>query len=209
MEFPDTHVDLERILNFPRHYTRYYLKQTIKLRAANLREEMEESFKFCFVRNPFSWYESYWRFMCGKGWEPFTNKVAAKSKWMKRTWHPNAFLEEIRDRDFNIFTRNIIDRYPGYLTQMYGWYAVPGKIDFVGRTERMASDLVYALKRARVDIDEDSIKNTGRVNESPDTVERPTWDEEIKKEIYRLEYPIFKQYGYAAPDEQMLGGKPV
>ena len=101
-------------------------------------------------------------------------------------------MQRFASYDFNEFMSAVIEHYPGYLTQMYGWYAPPGKIDFVGKTERLVDDLVRVLKKIGADFDEGRVRETSRVNKSPNAVELPVWDEQLRQEIYRLEYPRFQ-----------------
>jgi hypothetical protein len=79
---------------------------------------------------------------------------------------------------------------------MYGWYAPPGEIDFVGRTESLVADLLEALKGAGIDVNEEAIRNTGKVNTSPRRVNRPDWDDDLRDAVRRLEAPVFERFEY-------------
>jgi hypothetical protein len=79
---------------------------------------------------------------------------------------------------------------------MYGWYAPPGEIDFVGRTESLVDDLLDALARAGITVDEAAIRNTEKVNTSPSRIDRPEWDDELRNAVHRLEAPVFERFGY-------------
>lgn len=197
MEWPHPHPDFDRVVNLPRYYPFHYAKQSIKHQSLTLHREVQQSYKFCFVRNPYSWYESYWRFMKGRDWESFhEERQQERAFFLKRPWHPNAFLEQIDEDDFAGFMHHVLTKYPGYLTQMYGWYAPPGEIDFVGRTESLVEDLLTVLETVGGEIDEEAIRNTEKVNTSPDRIERPTWTEELRAEVRRLETPVFERFGY-------------
>ena len=203
MHFPGSHPDMERVLNFPRYFTRLYVKQSLREKNMHLHRDVLDSYKFCFVRSPFSWYESYWRYMCGHEWERFDRPADGKRATLRGPWFPNAHLQRCASYDFNEFMSDVIGHYPGYLTQMYGWYAPPGEIDFIGKTEHLVDDLVRVIKQVGLDFDEDRIRDTSRVNKSPNAVEPPVWDEQLKREVHRLEYPVFKQYGYPHPPESL------
>jgi hypothetical protein len=197
MEWPHPHPDLDRVLNLPRYYPLHFAKQSVKHQSLELYWEIQESYKFCFVRHPHSWYESYWRFMQGLGWERFHKKrQRERTTLLKRSWHPTALLEQVGDRNFNSFLRAVLESYPGYLTQMYGWYASPGEIDFVGRTESLVDDLLVALDQADIDVDEEMVQSTEKVNTSPSRIDRPTWDDDLRAAVRRLEAPVFERFGY-------------
>jgi hypothetical protein len=135
--------------------------------------------------------------MQGHGWKSFhKERQRERTFWFKRPWHPNAYLEKIGNRDFNTFVRTVLEDYPGYLTQMYGWYATPGKVDFIGRTESLIDDLLAALDRAEIAVDEEAVRNTDKVNTSPSRIDRPTWDDDLRAAVRRLEAPVFERFGY-------------
>jgi hypothetical protein len=197
MEWPHPHPDMTRILNFPRMYPMHFIKQSLKHRSLTLYEKIRDSYKFCFVRNPFSWYESRWRFMKSLDWKSFHEQYKTEFPHILKTpWHPNEYLESIGPADFDTFMRAVIDRYPGYLTQMYGWYAPPQDIDFVGRTENLVDDLIHVLRHVGTSFDEQAIRDTGRINTSPKRVNKPEWGPDIRQAVRRLEAPIFEHFGY-------------
>ena len=143
-------------------------------------------FVFCFVRHPLRWYESYWKYQMKMGWieygtpgDPFD-------------WHPWAILRGIRSDDFNTFVAELLEREPGYVSRMYGWY-VDGFVDFVGRQERLAEDLVEALRRAGERFDVEAIRGAPRVNVSLAPLQ---WDPVLRREALRLEYAALRRFGY-------------
>jgi len=197
MEWPHPHPDLDRVLNLPRYYPWHFAKQSIKHRSLNLYHEIQESYKFCFVRHPHSWYESYWRFMTGLDWKSYhEERTSERSHLLKEPWHPNSYLERIGSSDFDTFMQLVIDHYPGYLTQMYGWYAPPGEVDFIGRTESLVDGLLSVLCTLGADVDETEVRKTEKVNTSPSHIDPPDWDEDLRAEVRRLEAPLFKRFEY-------------
>jgi hypothetical protein len=135
--------------------------------------------------------------MTGLGWKSFhAERQAERAHVLLEPWHPNAFLETIGTDDFDAFMRRVVESYPGYLTQMYGWYAPPGEVDFVGHTERLADDLIEALRISGTAHDEEAIRATEKVNTSSKRIERPTWDPGLRAAVYRLEAPVFERFGY-------------
>ncbi len=196
-EWPHPHPDLDRVLNLPRYYPLHFAKQSTKHCSLTLYCEIQEAYKFCFVRHPHSWYESYWRFMTGLDWKSYHEKrISEHSHILKEPWHPNSYLERIGSSDFNSFMESVIDHYPGYLTQMYGWYAPPGEVDFIGRTNSLVDDLISVLRRVGADFDEREIRNTEKINTSPSHLDKPDWDEDLRAKVRQMEAPIFERFGY-------------
>ena len=54
-------------------------------------------FRFCFVRHPLSWYESWWKYMKSRGWNDWGRKNSA------RYWDPNSLLNGLGSDNFNTF----------------------------------------------------------------------------------------------------------
>lgn len=146
-------------------------------------------FMFCFVREPLSWYESWWRFMMSLDWRRLGDEADPHK------WHPNSMLNGLGDSDFNAFMHNVNRKRPGYVTEMYGWYVRPG-VSFVGKMENLNKDLLKAFDLMKLNIEESRILAVARQNESPSHIPRPQWDPAVKKETLRLEYAGYIRYGY-------------
>jgi hypothetical protein len=109
--------------------------------------------------------------------------------------------------DFNEFVRNVARHRPGFVAELYGWYATP-EIDFVGRQENLAADLVLALRRMGLDLDEERVRS--RPAENASRCDPLQWDPGLREEIERLEYAALVRYGYTEPSaESGLGGHGV
>lgn len=144
---------------------------------------------FCFVRHPLHWYESFWRYMCKQKWPILGNQYDPNN------WHPNAPLNGLGNTDFNQFVRNVIRMRPAYVTEMYGWYTLPGT-NFVGKQENLAEDLITVLTELDVKFDSDRIRQhqPANVTESKSTPFR--WDEQLCQDLLKLEMATFRRYGY-------------
>jgi hypothetical protein len=152
-----------------------------------------DAFKFCFVREPLKWYESYWRFMESLNWQKWGNDLDPYD------WHPNAMLNGLGSPDFNEFMRNVNRKRPGYVTEMFGWYVRPG-VQFVGKQESIQEDLLRAFALMKLDVDAARIAAVGRQNESPSHIPKPQWDPAVKRETLRLEYPGYIRFGYSTAE---------
>lgn len=189
------HADMEHVLRCARHYPGRYLEAVLKV-GPFWQQKARRAFKFCFVRHPLSWYESYWLFMNARGW----NRWGVNRRGLRR-WHPNAALDGLGADDFNQFIRNVLETKPGYVGQMYGWYATAA-IDFVGRQERLACDVVEALSRMRVPFEEDRVRGHIPVNVSRGSDQRPVWDKGLLRDILRAERAALETFGYTEEREE-------
>jgi hypothetical protein len=186
------HADAERVLlplgGSGRNLVWYLLKRRLGLIPRT------NPFMFCFVRNPLRWYESFFNY----------NREAAVN-WRFEgdvhdadNWHPNAPLNGMGNSDFNIFVRNVIAKYPGYVTQMYSRFATP-QVSFVGKQEHLCDDLIAVLKKLQLPFDEQFIRDFERVGVSPKRPKGVEWDQALKAEVTRLEYAGLVRWGYVEP----------
>ena len=147
-------------------------------------------YRFCFVRHPLNWYESWWKYESSHGWKTFgdVNNV--------EDWHPNAALNGLGEDDFNTFMRNIVERYPGYVTELFGLYTQPG-ISYIGKQESLTDDLVHVLKHLNINFDEQQVRDMKPQNVSRAPKAPIAWDPALKSQVERLEYAGLVRYGYA------------
>lgn len=134
-------------------------------------------FTFAFVRHPLSWYGSFWAFR------------------MERGWRNVDLLESCLCVEFAGFIRKVLRRFPeGHLSDRYESYVEPpGTLDFVGRTENLAEDLVAALRRAGEEFDEAAIRSTPRLNA---TRLRPSYPPDLREAVLRAERRAVVRFGY-------------
>jgi len=179
--FAEKHADIRRVLDFPRLHPRNWIER--KLLHGYRHRDVRESYKFCFVRNPFGWYESNFKFMRDLGWPSFARDGA---------WHPTECLRALRADSFDAFIANVLRERPGFLSCMYSGFV--SEADFVGKTENLPGDLEKALRRSGVSTSALSF-NLDPVNTSSDA--DIVWDEDLRDEIYRTEYASFKRFEYS------------
>ncbi|MCE0524086.1 MAG: sulfotransferase family protein [Methylacidiphilales bacterium] len=176
---------------------RYIFRRAVRSPRAQARIN-PDCFKFCFVREPILWYESYWRFMESQNWSWKT--------WGDERdpykWHPCAMLNGLDSPDFNEFMYNVNRKRPGFVTEMYGWYVRPG-IGFVGKTESLWKDLIEVLSLMKLDVDVNKILSMSVKNESPSHIPRPEWDPALKKATLRLEHAGYVRFGYPIEGARM------
>ena len=121
----------------------------------------------------------------------------------RTTRYPMAPLNGIRDDDFNQYIRKVLTVWPRYVSALYGSYTKP-RVDFIGKTERLADDLIIVLDRLGLKYDEQFIRNYKKQNVSATPESAAVWDDDVRRLATTLEMPALMQYDYldgdAAPD---------
>ena len=150
-------------------------------------------FKFCFIRPPDQWYQSYWQ---------MNMKMKPEAPWSFHEphllFHPNWEIDpECGSDDLNTFVRNCAGL-NGYLVKMYKQYIESNgaKVDFVGRTETLRKDLSTVLDHIGVKHNKARLKKMPKLNQS---VKTQTLTEETRliilnaeREYYNLPYEFIK-----------------
>lgn len=180
-----------------------HLKKAIKRAGIRLgylaqrshpKQDNKSVFRFCFVRHPLRWYESFWKYMNGRGWNDWGVQNSV------RNWHVVSTLNGLGDPDFNGFVRNVVQARPGYVSELYFAYTKPG-ISFIGRTENLRDDLKYVLDSLRLPYKEDLLYQKPKANVSETHPSEIEWDPQLKKTVTRLELPALVHFGYLRPEE--------
>lgn len=83
-----------------------------------------------------------------------------KSRWVLGKWDDE--LSDLWDIDYAKFRAAVSDRDIDRYFKKY-----TSKCDYTGKTESIADDLVTALRMAREEFDEVALRDTPRINESP------------------------------------------
>ena len=155
-------------------------------------------FIFCFVRNPLTWYESWFKYMeqPKRQWRSWGDERTFEN------WHPNSILNGTGSStsSFSDFVRRVNTKRPGYVTELFGWYTTP-QVNFIGKQEKLAEDLIKVLRMTNLEFDEEFIRNYRRVGVSPTPEKEVKWDSEILAETVKCEYAGLKRYGYDVPTD--------
>jgi hypothetical protein len=106
-------------------------------------------FTFAFVREPLSWYASWWQ---------WSRKYDNRYIWGFLSGFP---LDPFVTLPFPLFLKGCMTWHPAYVSTAL-WTPYVGRpaneIDFVGRYESLADDLVRALQIAGQDFDEEALR---------------------------------------------------
>lgn len=159
-------------------------------------------FTFCFVRNPFDWYESWFKFMSrsDQNWRHWGDEHDLAS------WHPMSALNGLGHSDFNQFVTNVYNKRPGFVSEMYALYT-QAPMSFIGKQENLLEDFLKVFKLMELDVNEELVRNSPRFGISQPKAAPLCWDPELKTKIALAEYSAFIRYGYE--NELMSLGLPV
>jgi len=146
---------------------------------------------FTFVRNPFKWYESWFKFM-SRDDQQWRHWGGPNSKF---EWHPVAALNGLGDTCFNQFVENVHQQQPGFVSHMYEQYTKT-PISFIGKQEQLAEDLTAALSLSGIKLNPERLKSKPKFGVSWPQGPALEWDQALKKKIALDEYEGFTRYGY-------------
>lgn len=155
----------------------------------------QSGFRFCFVRHPLSWYESWWKFMKAREWEN------ADIPYSRTNFHPNSILNKHGSDDFNEFVSNVVREKPGYVSELFFAYTKPD-ISFIGRTENLREDLAYLLDLLSLPYEPVTLEKSAKMNVAKTDAKEIQWDPELKKTVMRLELPALLFFGYLSEKEK-------
>lgn len=180
----------------PKHSLRRFKQKLIGIKN-------NQTFRFCFVRHPLTWYESWWKFMCERGWNQWGDANDPNG------WHPNLALNGLGSDDFNQFVQNVINARPGYVSELYFSYVKPG-MSFVGKIENLKEDLLAVMAMRKLTINKASVESAKPANASKIPSQPIEWDPELRNTVIQLELPALIHFGYlSAEDADHLGVPPT
>lgn len=187
-EFGHMHADMDRVLQA---HLLPVGKSSHGEQNARLDSEIrKDTFKFCFVRNPIQWFESWWSYMDGLNW-PSWGDINDKNRW-----HPVRCFNHLKGLSFNDFVGGAETLRPGFVTEMYSRYTSEG-IGFIGKQETLVDSLVQVLGIMNCTFDEELLRSLPRVNESRAQKQPVLWNPSLLNRVTQLETAGLLRYGYA------------
>jgi hypothetical protein len=117
-----------------------------------LEKKYQNKKMFCFIRDPISWYKSYWSCIMTQleqTQHPDWFHILEHNNWgtaeLDTPWHPNRMIDvHCGSRDFNDFVFYCIKDFPSYVSQMYKLYT--DHCYFIGKYENLYEDVVKLLE---------------------------------------------------------------
>ena len=146
---------------------------------------------FCVLRHPLGWYESWYRYQSGRGWQDWGSRGSL------RRWHVCAELNGIAHQNFNSFMRAVNRQHPGFVSAMYARYVGQSGARTLHQ-ERLASGLIALLDEWGLAADAASIQTATPSNVSPQ--QRIEWDPVVLQETVLNERSGLLRYGYLNDD---------
>ena len=157
-------------------------------------------FTIAFVRNPLTWWQSYWTFRVETTWGDKVRKT--RQKQGRFCAHPiiqktSELDAKCKHGDFNAFMYNVLKYYPGHCSNLYEIYIGTPKdqVSYVGRFENLVDDTVTALNVAGENFEESKLRKVGkqRFGKYKKSVE---YDPDLKKKVIQAESKAIHRFGY-------------
>jgi hypothetical protein len=147
----------------------------IGVHRAKWKLDLQGRFTLGFVRQPLSWYASFWQ---------------------HRRIHEDADgqdLDEWSHLDFPDFLSAVVAEKPGYLTSLFNAFlGIPRQpVDFIGRFETLEDDLVRGLGQAGLDFDEDNLRSVEPINQGGPA---PACPPELERRLFDAERETYERF---------------
>ncbi len=139
------------------------------------------SLRFTIVRNPFTWYASYWAYKQYEGW---------KGNWILGMG--------CASDDFNGFVSLVCLAHPGFLTKLLSGFARVGVT--ILRNESLSQGLEALLMSVDEPFDRDKLLETPIANPGaclPWFEEKVKYTKESAEAVLASEKQVFSRYGYS------------
>jgi hypothetical protein len=152
---------------------------------------------FAFVRHPFEWLRSYWRFREGAR---IASGHGPVEKWQPHyaAHHINQQVDYCAHWEFEVFLERVLERCPGYVSRMFDAYVGSRdfEISFIGTQENLCEDLVRALRLHGEVFDEAALRATphSNVSSGPDVTCSPR----LYQRVCDAEKVAMERFEYAA-----------
>lgn len=142
-----------------------------------VRKRNKQEFVFGFVRDPLTWWQSYW------------------GHRMRGGWRKNEIDNKCKSNDFNEFITNVVQhpelscyyRFEKFLG------SVENEVDFIGKFENIKKDLIKALTLANVSFDKNLIYKMRPINVGE--VKSP-YNRTTKQLMLDFEQETIKRFNY-------------
>jgi hypothetical protein len=150
---------------------------------------LEGRMVIAFVRDPLDWWRSYWAYRQHSGWYVHPIDVQCKST------------------DFQEFMTNVVRTIPEWCSAMYERFVGPPEcpIEFIGRYENLAEDLVLGLQLAGESFDEEALRATPPVNVNDYSCWPAEYTPELRQAVTEAEHAAIARFGYAALHDRRVG----
>jgi len=141
-----------------------------------------------FIRNPISWYESWYRYQISRG------VVKWKSERGVRRWHPLSILDHINFSSFNQYIIDMQTLNPKFLTDFYARY-----LSNLNKKVIKIEDLKNTSSKqfSELNFDPAKILTSDFPRYRPTPGPEVKWDLGLKRELVKNEASLFEEFGYS------------
>jgi len=150
-------------------------------------------FKFGFVREPVSWYRSFYSFIN----DYYIVPHGTYPEFEKGLYHPMRRWEKYDFSSFNAMVESIYKKEPAYYTRLVDWMLGPPDsrmINFIGKQENLKEDFTTVLCRLGLNhLEPKWKKQMPRINISPSNFKADPW---IVQLIQDFETSIYNRFNY-------------
>lgn len=144
-----------------------------------------------YVRNPFDWYESYYRYQCMVGWDAPAGQIGMPVR-----------MCGYRGVKFSNFMETVLDRHPHWLTELtneYTSFRKPDALVTVGRHERLAQDLANFLDAREVKYDRALLFDRATYLTNLSKPMPIDWSASLIARVKSTHQELLDTFGYATP----------
>ena len=151
-------------------------------------------FQFAFVREPVSWFKSWYSFIATHYLKPF----GEYPKFEAGLWHPQRRFEKYNYKTFRDFIVSVYKDEPSYYTRMLEWYVGPENanvVNFVGKQETLRKDLITVLHLLGITHLDNIVRHKPTTNSSHSNEIKV--DDDIKYLIHMNESSVYRRFNYS------------
>lgn len=158
------------------------------------------AFRFCSVRHPINWYESYWRFereLDDTGAIPYRDD----------RWYAHRVLGERMAEEFHVFMEDVIRREPSFFTRLVESFVGPfglDRMDSIICQETLVDDLSQTLAFLEYGNHRDRIAKMPPVN--PSVEPPPEWPGDLFERVEAMERPVIDRFYGGGKVKVEIGG---
>jgi hypothetical protein len=153
---------------------------------------LEGHYKFAFVREPVSWFRSYYAFI-----QQYYIKPHGKYPVFEAgMFHPMRRWERYDYSSFEAMVESVYADDPSYYTRLVEWMVGPQDahmMNFIGKQENLSEDLGKVLKTLGLGHLIQKFPNAKRMNQSESDFNVPCGTIDL---IHSQEHAIYRRFGY-------------
>lgn len=191
-ELGHKHSDASRLLVPPLHRTslKHYMRYA---KIAHKMRKNPSPQMFCVVRDPFKWYESFYKYQVGKKWKAHGTHGNLIDWHVNSPFNLNTMFNGREPSDFSDFMHKVSLEAPGYVSHLYDRFTNCGNVSVL-HLENIRDELSNYLVNNGFAINQDEIVRSKDFGVSPSlSIE---WDPKIKKKVAEQDMLAFSKYGY-------------